>query len=161
MSGERVAPSNAISLSAAIIGIISGIAAGKVGYDHAVSAWEAATGSSAGVEDYIDVARAFWDALPIAATVAIVAGLLAAGHVVNAAFLRYGAGGVGLLALAIGSQADPKHLEVYNQTVNSGQSGTLGLLQLWFGAYGLLAGLLAVIAGVGVGYAAGTERAKA
>ncbi|MCB1029095.1 MAG: hypothetical protein KDB24_15200, partial [Microthrixaceae bacterium] len=91
-----------------------------------------------------------------AAAVAVVVGLLAAGQVPTVAFLRYGAGLVGILALGAGSQLDPDHLVVFQQTVNSGASDSVGLLQLWFAAYGTLAGWLAVISGIGVGYAAGT-----
>jgi hypothetical protein len=160
LAGGTVSPSNAIALSAAGIGLVSALAAGTAGYSHAKSVWEAANGGTAGLSEYITVGRAFWDALPIAAAVAVIVGMLAAGQYVSPAMLRWGAGLVGLLALAIGSQVDPQHLVVYNEAVSSGASDTAGLMQLWFNAYGLLAGVLAVIAGIGAGYAAGLTVGK-
>lgn len=160
VGGEKVSSSNAISLAAAAIGIVSGVASGALGYEHAKSAWQAATGGTAGLSGYVDVGQAFWDAVPIAASVALVVGLLAAGQVVNPGILRFGAGIFGVLVLALASQYDPNHLAVYQRTVASGESDTLGLLQLWMTAYGPLAGVLACIAGIGVGYAVGSELAK-
>ena len=71
--------------------------------------------------------------------------------------LRYGAGIVGLIALAIGASVDPaSHLKAY-PTVNSGAKDTAGLLSVWVSVYGMLAAVLAAVAGAGVGYAVGVK----
>lgn len=150
--------SNAIALSSAGIGLVTAVFYSNVGFEHAKSAYEAATGGSAGLSDYVTVGTAFWDGLPIAAAVAVIAGMLAAGHQVSAAMLRYGAGIVGLIALAIGASVDPAaHLVAYQATVSSGAKDTAGLFSVWLSVYGGLAAVLAAIAGVGVGYAVGVK----
>lgn len=157
----RPSASNSIALASAAIGGVSALLSGSFGYSHAKSAYEAATGSSAEFEDYITVARAFWDTVPIAVAVAVVVGLLAAGQAVTAAMLRYGAGLCGVAALAAGASLDPgRHLTAYHATVFSGASDTPSLMAVWFATYGPLAGFCGAIAGAGVGYAVGTKWAE-
>jgi hypothetical protein len=104
------------------------------------------------------VGTAFWDGLPIAAAVTVIAGMLAAGQHVSAAMLRYGAGIVGVIALAIGASVDPTaHLAAYQATVSSGANDTAGLMSVWLSVYGGLTAMLAAVAGVGVGYAVGVK----
>ena len=67
--------SNAIALSSAGIGLVTAIFYSNVGFDHAKSAYEAATGGSAGLSDYVTVGTAFWDGLPIAAAIAVIVGM--------------------------------------------------------------------------------------
>jgi hypothetical protein len=161
-TGEgRRSPSNGIALAAAAIGGFSAILSGSLGYGHAKSAYEAATGGTAGLDDYITVARAFWDTVPIAAAVALVVGLLAAGQAVTMPMLRYGAGGFGVLALTAGASLDPaRHLAAYHATVMSGATDTPSLMTVWLTTYGPFAGLFGAIAGAGVGYAIGTKWAE-
>ena len=52
----RPSASNGIALASAAIGGVSALLSGSFGYSHAKSAYEAATGSSAGFGDYITVA---------------------------------------------------------------------------------------------------------
>jgi hypothetical protein len=161
MAGQRPSPENSIAIASAAIGIISAIAGGSLGYDHAKSAYVAVHGSAAGFSDYLEVGQAFWDALPISAAVAVIVGLLAAGQRVSEAMFRYGAGLVGVAALAIGSNVDPaRHLVAYQRTVLLNTPDSVRLLEVWLEVYGPLAGILGAIGGAGIGYAVGTKVAE-
>jgi len=161
IAGKRPTSDNGIAITAAVIGVISALASGSVGYENAKSVYKAAKGSAAGFNDYIEVGQAFWDALPISAAVAVIVGMLAAGQTVSSGMLRVGAGLVGLATLAIGSALDPStHLVAYQRTLGANSVDSARFLALWFEIYGPWAGLLGVIGGTGVGYAVGTKVAE-
>ena len=154
---ESVVPSNVIAWTSAAIGVVSGLAAGTLGYENAKDVYQAANHGTAGLSDYITVGKAFWDAVPIAAIFAVTCGMLVYGVYLNPAYWRSGAGLVMLGAGYFGSQVDaPRHLQAYEAVVRSGAHDSAGMLTAFVLAYGLLASILAAIAGVGVGVAIGT-----
>lgn len=146
-------PSHSITVAAASIGAVSALASGTFGYQHAKSVYEAAQGTNAGLADYITVAQSFWDGLPVAVAVCLVVGFVSYG-VWNPG-LPYLAVLVAVVVLGYAGSVDPAHLVAYQRTVASGVNTPTGLMGLWFATYGALAATCAVIAGVGVGHAAG------
>jgi len=148
---QDLGPGNAIALASAGIGLVSGIASGSVGYSHAKSAYEAASGSTAGFSDYITVGIAFWDGLPIAIAIAFMVAVMTYGAWGPGTFGL--AGVIAVVGLAVASQVSPAHLDAYERTVIGGN--TTSLLSQWGTIYGPLASFLALIAGAGVGFAVG------
>lgn len=151
-----------IMAGSAAIGLITAYASGQVGFSHAKSIYDAFNGGTAGFDDYLTVATAYWHALPIGCIFAVFAWLVARGTPISGPMLRNLAGLVGIPAAMVGAFVDaPKSIEALYAMEHAHGSDSVSILTALGAVYGPLAATLATIAGMSVGVlAARLERSS-